>query len=39
MLTAETRHAIHQDQAKGMETAALRQHFLAEDFLQTAKFD
>ena len=31
MLTAETRHAIHQDQAKGMETAALRQHFLAKD--------
>ena len=26
----ETRHAIHQDHAKGMDTAALRRHFLAE---------
>lgn len=28
MLTVETRHAVHQDHAKGMDTAALRQHFL-----------
>ena len=31
MLTVETPHAIHQDHAKGMPTAALRQHFLAKD--------
>lgn len=30
MLTVETRHAIHQDHAKGMDTAALRAHFLTE---------
>lgn len=28
MLTVETRHAIHQDHAKGMDTEALRKHFL-----------
>ncbi len=28
MLTVETRHAVHEDHAKGMDTAALRQHFL-----------
>ncbi|SEN48089.1 4-deoxy-L-threo-5-hexosulose-uronate ketol-isomerase [Pseudorhodobacter antarcticus] len=28
MLTVETRHAVHQDHAKGMDTTALRQHFL-----------
>ena len=31
MLTVETRHAIHPEQAKGMDTEALRRHFLAED--------
>jgi 4-deoxy-L-threo-5-hexosulose-uronate ketol-isomerase len=30
MLTVETRHAVHQDHAKGMDTASLRQHFLAQ---------
>lgn len=30
MLTVETRHAIHPDHAKTMDTAALRQHFLGE---------
>jgi len=30
MLTVQTRHAIHQDHAKGMDTATLRQHFLTE---------
>jgi 4-deoxy-L-threo-5-hexosulose-uronate ketol-isomerase len=30
MLTVETRHAIHQDHAKGMDTAALRKNFLTE---------
>ena len=31
MTHVETRHAIHPEHAKGMDTAALRQHFLAED--------
>jgi 4-deoxy-L-threo-5-hexosulose-uronate ketol-isomerase len=31
MLTVETRHAIYQDHAKGIHTAALRKHFLAKD--------
>jgi 4-deoxy-L-threo-5-hexosulose-uronate ketol-isomerase len=30
MLTVETRHAIHQDHAKAMDTATLRRHFLTE---------
>lgn len=30
MLTVETRHAIHPEHAKGMDTDALRQHFLTE---------
>ena len=30
MLTIETRHAIHPDHAKGMDTAGLREHFLGE---------
>lgn len=30
MLTVETRHAVHQDHAKTMDTSALRRHFLAE---------
>ncbi|MDD7972236.1 5-dehydro-4-deoxy-D-glucuronate isomerase [Roseinatronobacter alkalisoli] len=30
MLNVETRHAIHPEHAKGMDTAALRGHFLAE---------
>ncbi|MFV0383868.1 5-dehydro-4-deoxy-D-glucuronate isomerase [Paracoccus sp. (in: a-proteobacteria)] len=30
MLTVETRHAIHPEHAKGMDTAALRANFLAE---------
>ncbi|GAA3874215.1 5-dehydro-4-deoxy-D-glucuronate isomerase [Celeribacter arenosi] len=28
-LTVETRHAVHEDHAKGMDTAELRKHFLA----------
>lgn len=34
MLTVETRHAIHQDHAKGMDTAALRKNFLATDLFR-----
>lgn len=34
MLHVETRHAIHQDHAKGMDTATLRQHFLTPDMFQ-----
>jgi 4-deoxy-L-threo-5-hexosulose-uronate ketol-isomerase len=30
MLTVETRHAVHQDHARGMDTASLRQHFLTQ---------
>ena len=30
MLTVETRHAVHPDHARGMDTAALRAHFLCE---------
>ncbi|EPX75506.1 5-dehydro-4-deoxy-D-glucuronate isomerase [Salipiger mucosus] len=30
MLTVETRHAIHPEHAKGMDTTALREHFLGE---------
>lgn len=29
-LTVETRHAVHQDHAKSMDTEALRKHFLAQ---------
>lgn len=31
MLTVETRHAIHPDHAKSMDTASLRENFLARD--------
>ncbi len=31
MLTVETRHAVHADHAKTMDTQTLRKHFLAED--------
>lgn len=31
MLTVETRHAVHQDHARTMDTAALRRHFLADN--------
>jgi 4-deoxy-L-threo-5-hexosulose-uronate ketol-isomerase len=34
MLTVETRHAIHQDHAKTMDTAALRKNFLATDLFR-----
>ncbi len=30
MLTVETRHAVHEDHAKGMDTDSLRKHFLAQ---------
>ena len=30
MTHVETRHAIHPDHARGMDTAQLRQHFLVE---------
>ncbi|MFD2173869.1 5-dehydro-4-deoxy-D-glucuronate isomerase [Rhodobacter lacus] len=31
MLTVETRHAVHQDHAKTLDTEGLRRHFLAQD--------
>ncbi len=33
MLSVETRHAIHPDHAKQMDTASLREHFLAQGLL------
>ena len=33
----ETRHAIHPDHAKGMDTETLRRHFLAEGLFATAE--
>jgi 4-deoxy-L-threo-5-hexosulose-uronate ketol-isomerase len=33
----ETRHAVHPDHAKGMDTADLRRHFLAEGLFATAE--
>lgn len=37
MLTVETRHAIHQDHAKTMDTTALRSHFLATGLFQAGE--
>jgi len=37
MLTVETRHAIHQDHAKGMDTDALRANFLGEGLFATGE--
>jgi len=37
MLTVETRHAVHQDHAKTMDTAALRANFLATGMFQTGE--
>lgn len=37
MLTVETRHAIHPTQAKGMDTDALRQNFLAEGMFRSGE--
>ena len=37
MLTVETRHAVHQDHAKGMDTDALRRHFLAQGMFATGE--
>lgn len=37
MLTVETRHAVHPAQAKAMDTAALRSHFLAENMFRTGE--
>ncbi|MCE6958029.1 5-dehydro-4-deoxy-D-glucuronate isomerase [Cereibacter sphaeroides] len=37
MLTVETRHAVHQDHAKGMDTDALRRHFLAQGLFATGE--
>lgn len=34
MLHVETRHAVHPDHAKAMDTAALRQHFLTGDMFR-----
>lgn len=34
MLNVETRHAVHQDHAKGMDTAELRKNFLANDMFR-----
>ena len=34
MLHVETRHAVHADHAKGMDTDSLRRHFLTEDMFQ-----
>lgn len=37
MLTVETRHAVHQDHAKTMDTAALRKHFLGQDLFRAGE--
>ncbi|PTW45652.1 5-dehydro-4-deoxy-D-glucuronate isomerase [Rhodovulum kholense] len=37
MLHVETRHAVHPDQARTMDTAALRRHFLAEGLFQDGR--
>ncbi|MBL3570078.1 5-dehydro-4-deoxy-D-glucuronate isomerase [Rhodovulum sulfidophilum] len=37
MLQVETRHAVHPDQARTMDTAALRRHFLAEGLFQDGR--
>ncbi|PTV94353.1 4-deoxy-L-threo-5-hexosulose-uronate ketol-isomerase [Rhodobacter aestuarii] len=37
MLRVETRHAVHQDHAKTLDTAGLRQHFLAENLFVTGE--
>lgn len=37
MLTVETRHAIHPEHAKGMDTDTLRQHFLGKACLPQGK--
>ena len=34
MLSVETRHAVHPDQAKAMDTTELRKHFLASDMFR-----
>lgn len=37
MLTVETRHAVHQDHARQMTTAELRQHFLVDRLFATGE--
>lgn len=37
MLTVETRQAVHPDHARGMDTAALRRHFLAQDMFRSGE--
>ena len=37
MLHVETRHAVHPDHAKGMDTDSLRRHFLTEDMFQASQ--
>ncbi|MFD1880473.1 5-dehydro-4-deoxy-D-glucuronate isomerase [Paracoccus pacificus] len=37
MLSVETRHAVHAEHAKVMDTQALRRHFLAEDLFRTGE--
>ncbi len=37
MIHVETRHAIHPDHAKGMDTAQLRQNFLTEGMFQAGQ--
>lgn len=37
MLSVETRHAVHQEHAKGMDTAALRSHFLGQGLFADGK--
>ena len=37
MLTVETRHAVHPDHARTMDTAALRRHFLTEGMFQSGQ--
>ncbi|GGA86776.1 4-deoxy-L-threo-5-hexosulose-uronate ketol-isomerase [Brucella endophytica] len=34
MLTVETRHAVHPEHAKGMDTETLRRHFLVQDIFR-----
>lgn len=37
MLSVETRHAVHEDHARGMDTGALRRHFLAQGMFRAGE--
>ena len=39
MLNVTTRHAIHQDHAKGMDTTALRENFLADGMFKEGEIN